>query len=107
MKLTRTFSAVRMATPEAKVDEQGGLIPTDKEKAKAADLITLPEGVTGTNCQNCKFIKNGYCTHPKVRMPVNDRNCCALWDAEGTLRHFKFDRNEEILSGSTITTEVG
>lgn len=113
MKLTRGFSTVRIAAPEAKVDDQGGLKGTDAERAKEADLITLPEGVTGTNCSNCLFIREikgrrqKHCVHPKVDMPVNNRNCCKHWDAEGTLRHFKFDREVEVLSGSAIKAKVG
>ena len=110
MKWTRDFSTVRVATAEAKTDDQGGLVPTDAERAKAADVITLPEGVTGTNCGNCLFIREiegrrqKYCVHPKVDMPVNNRNCCKFWDAYGTGRHFKFERTNEVLTGSTIET---
>jgi hypothetical protein len=113
MRWTREYSKVRIAVPEAKVDDQGGLIPTDEERAKHVDLITLPEGVTGTNCGNCLFIREiegrrqKHCIHPEVDMPVNNRMCCKYWDAYGTGRHFKFDREEEILSGSAIETEVG
>lgn len=56
------------------------------ERAKRVDLITLPEGITGTNCFNCKYIKDSYCVHPEVDQPVTERMCCALWDAEGTKR---------------------
>jgi hypothetical protein len=102
MKLTIDSKIIRVATLEPKTDDQGGLIPTDEERAKAADVITLPKGIDGTNCGNCLFIKkikgreNKHCLHPEVDMPVNDRMCCKHWDAYGTG-----------LSGSAIETEVG
>lgn len=113
MKWTQEFSTIRIAAADTKTDEQGGLIPKDEERAKAADVITLPKGIDGTNCGNCLFIKkikgreHKHCLHPEVDMPVNDRMCCKHWDAYGTGRHFKFERTEEILSGSEVTTEVG
>lgn len=100
MKQTRNFSIVRIAALGPKEDKQGGLIPTSPERAKDTDFITLPEAVEGTNCSNCLFVrkvkgkKYSQCVHPKVRMPVNNRNCCKYWDAYGTKRHFKFNRGE-------------
>ena len=70
----------------APLDVLGGVIPEDKDRAKAVDFVTLPPGVSGTNCGNCRFVQTGFCTHPKVRFAVNDRNCCALWDSVGTER---------------------
>lgn len=72
-------------------DGHGGLIPSNEKRmarAEKADLLTLPEDVSGTNCANCKFMdmKNGYCLHPKVDQPVTARMCCALWDAQGCYR---------------------
>jgi len=113
MKWTGNFSVVRIATPESKVDDQGGLMPTDEGRAKEADLITLPEGIRGTNCGNCLFVRaiegrrQKHCIHPEVDMPVNDRNCCKFWDAYGTGRHFKFERETGVLNGSSIATESG
>lgn len=84
-----------------------GLNPTskvDETKAKKADLVTLPEGIKGTNCFNCRFIGNksslyendkkteaAMCNHPEVKQMVNERMCCAFWDAKGTLRSWKKD----------------
>jgi hypothetical protein len=109
MKQSCDFSVVRTATTEPKTDEQGGLIPLSPERAKDTDFITLPEKVEGTNCANCsvyfrkiKGKKYGFCLHPLVDMPVNNRNCCKFWDAYGTGRHFDFERTEEILSGSNL-----
>jgi hypothetical protein len=62
------------------------------ERAKAADLVTLPKGVKGTNCANCRFVDGDTCTNPKVRQRLKDgaaRMCCALWDAVGTKRAWK------------------
>ncbi len=74
----------------------GGLDPTEKhllERAKKADLVTLPKDVQGTNCFNCKYIENkdrdvGFCRHPKVQEKVTHRMCCALWDNSGIHRAF-------------------
>lgn len=57
-------------------------------RAKDVDLVTLPENVEGTNCGNCEYVnhKQKFCDNPKVLLPVSERMCCALWDAEGTLR---------------------
>lgn len=78
---------------DLKKDKLGGIIPTDKKKAKHVDLITLPQGMKGTNCFNCKYIEKeeggvGWCFHPDVEMHVNERQCCKYWDAEGTYRVF-------------------
>lgn len=80
------------------LNKNGGVNPSSPEeldRAKKVDLITLPRKVSGTNCFNCKFIKQldrkdiGFCGHPEVKQLVNSRNCCAKWDAEGTFRPFK------------------
>lgn len=69
--------------------------PSRLERAKEADLITLPENIEGTNCGNCKFVdlKNKMCLHPKVAQKVSEKMCCALWDAEGVVR--EWENNEE------------
>lgn len=62
------------------------------QRAKAADLITLPENIEGTNCANCKFVKTGenlYCTHKKVLQNVTPKMCCIYWDAEGVIREWE------------------
>ena len=79
-----------------KINKLGGIDPTESyliKKAKEADLVTLPVSVKGTNCYNCKYIRNvtqerGFCSHPKVQQNVNERMCCALWDAKGIYRVF-------------------
>jgi len=67
-------------------DGRGGIVPSNIKRAKRVDLITLPEDVKGTNCGNCKWINEGFCTHPEVKMHVNDRMCCAEWDNKGVKR---------------------
>lgn len=66
----------------------GGLEPNNnkqKQVFKKVDLITLPEGVEGTNCWNCEYItkKNksqGFCAHEDIQQWVTKRMCCAKWD---------------------------
>ncbi len=76
----------------------GGINDMEKpalERARKADLITLPKDIRGTNCFNCRFIRDplrgghGFCKHPAVSQFVNERMCCALWDAFGTYRPYK------------------
>lgn len=67
----------------------GGLIPTTEFqliRARAVDLITLPKGLCGTNCGNCRHFSKNYCKHVLIQMPVNARMCCAAWDRKGTIR---------------------
>lgn len=79
-----------------KLNRQGGVETTSVEelrRAKKADLVTLPKDVKGTNCFNCKYIKDikhkiGYCSHPKVAQDVSEHQCCALWDSKGIYREF-------------------
>jgi len=83
-------------------DTQGGLIPTDIERAKAADLITLPDGVGGANCGNCEFFQPvgsvGNCKHPKVEMQVTHRQCCSFWNQPpGTLRAWESGQQQKAL----------
>lgn len=89
-----------------KENKLGGINELDKpalERAKKADLVTLPNDVEGTNCYNCKWIskyKEEYkrmCTHPYVRQYVNERMCCAFWDNSGCYRAFgKMDKKYEV-----------
>lgn len=73
------------------LDKQGGEEPNiEDNKLKQADFVTLPEGVPGTNCGNCKFSKDGVCQHKELKgQKVTDRNCCSYWDASGTYRAWK------------------
>lgn len=60
------------------------------ERAKAADLITLPKDVEGTNCGNCQYVRleDQYCTHPEVDQKVSPKMCCAFWDNPGAKREW-------------------
>ena len=53
----------------------------EKTRAKKADLIFIPMGLK-ERCSNCKFIKNGYCKHPKIDLKIEDpvNECCGYWD---------------------------
>lgn len=67
------------------------------ERARLADLITLPQGISYTNCGDCEFQTKGYCHNPKVDQPVTPRKCCDEWDADGSKRAWRdgskaFDR---------------
>lgn len=76
---------------EKSLDRQGGEEPTiDRNALAQADFITYPDGVEGSNCGNCKFNTDGVCQNEKIKgQPVNNRNCCGLWDAPGTLRDWQ------------------
>lgn len=82
---------------EIKHNKQGGIddIYSDSlKRAKNVDLVTLPENISGTNCYNCKWIKEktrskGYCSNPRVSQYVNNRMCCAIWDSNDALRNFE------------------
>lgn len=60
--------------------------PSEKAKAKAADLVILPPNIQGTNCGNCKFFQDGRCLNANVGMNVQPNFCCIYWDAEGVKR---------------------
>jgi hypothetical protein len=49
------------------------------DRGKAVGLINLPESVKGTNCANCMYFKDSYCTNEKVLQPVMKSQCCDLW----------------------------
>lgn len=64
------------------------------KRAKETDLLTFDRDINGTNCYNCKWIKNktqehGYCGNPKVAQYVNNRMCCAVWDTNASYRPYK------------------
>lgn len=89
---------------ELRFDQNGGVLPntrSEAERAKHADLITFPKGITGVTCANCSYrvpledvlgqkIKGaGYCQHPEVDQPVTPKMCCNYWSLPGTLRSWK------------------
>ena len=81
---------------ELKLNSQGGVIPPDnaaKLRARRADLGTLPNTITGTNCKLCEYYSPedsrgliGMCTHKAVLQPVTYRQCCIYFDCKGWKR---------------------
>ncbi len=81
------------------MNRKGGVDYTDNasnKRAKEADLVTLPKEVEGTNCANCRFVTvldakagTGYCNHPKVKLNVTKRMCCAFWDNKDASRSWE------------------
>lgn len=78
-------------------DADEGIAPHDdaeRQRYAHADLITLPPGITGTNCGNCKYAKksadvdSGFvCVHPDlVDIEISPRMCCSYWDNEAVER---------------------
>lgn len=68
------------------LDDQGGIDPKtleEMERAKNADLITLPGG-SQADATNKKL-----CYNDKIRMFVTVRMCCAYWDNKGVRRPWK------------------
>jgi hypothetical protein len=68
------------------LNAQGGIDPKDKEetqKAKQADLITLPGG-TKADAKDKKF-----CYNEAIKMFVTVRMCCGYWDNVGVKRPWK------------------
>lgn len=60
----------------------------DANRARAADLISLPPGLPGTSCESCQFFQPdyqstnrniGFCAHHALRMNVSRRWCCYFW----------------------------
>ena len=52
-------------------------------RAKACDMRVIPTNICGKKCGTCKYFnaaKNGYCSHPKVKMNVDSYWSCKYWD---------------------------
>lgn len=61
------------------------------ERARKVDLVTLPNDIPGTCCDNCRFVASGkdWCDHPDVAqaLPSGRKHmCCDLWDRPGVER---------------------
>lgn len=68
------------------LNDQGGLDPKtteEMERAKKADLITLPGG-SKADAANKKF-----CYNEGIKMFVTVRMCCGYWDNSGVKRPWK------------------
>jgi hypothetical protein len=75
-----------MATDAKELNVEGGIDPKNKEeleRAKKADLITLPGG-SKTDAKTKR-----YCNNDQVKMFVTERMCCAYWDNVGVKRPWK------------------
>lgn len=68
-------------------------------RAREADLITLPPDIKGTSCAagNCMYREEGICIHPKINLPVTDHMSCGWWDNKDVIRPW----------GAQIETEFG
>jgi len=65
---------------------EGGIDPKNKDelkRAKEADLITLPGG------SKSDVTDKRFCEHPKIKMYVTARMCCAFWDNKRVKRPWK------------------
>ncbi len=68
------------------LNDQGGIDPKteeEMERAKRADLITLPGG-SRKDATDKRF-----CSNTKIEMFVTVRMCCGYWDSEGVKRPWK------------------
>lgn len=79
----RFFVGRDLSKQKPAVNKQGGVLIDRKalDRAKNADLITLPGDEDATATRNC--------THPELKMPVNNRMCCAFWDNSDADRQWK------------------
>ncbi len=74
------------ATDPKELNGVGGIDPKNKDemdRAKTADLITLPGG------SDAEAKTKRYCDHSAIRMFVTVRMCCGYWDNEGVKRPWK------------------
>lgn len=68
------------------LNTEGGIDPKNHDeikRAEMADLITLPGG-DKSDSEN-----KALCGHPKVKMYVTARMCCAFWDNARVKRPWK------------------
>jgi hypothetical protein len=68
------------------LNEEGGIDPKNKddlERAKKADLITLPGG-SKVDASTKRF-----CNNEQIKTYVTVRMCCAYWDNAGVKRPWK------------------
>src|SRR5262249_7602172 len=70
----RVLKAVaRVGLPALTAIEKGVQLPEPavehpgQGQEAAADFVVLPDGVDGTNCSNCVYVREGVCWHPELR----------------------------------------
>ncbi len=88
---TNCFNCIYITTQQeqasdSELNEEGGIDPKnpqEMERAKKADLITLPGGEKSDG-----KIKKA-CGHPQIQMFVTARMCCAYWDNKRVKRPWK------------------
>jgi hypothetical protein len=88
---TNCYNCLYIANQETSTDakelnDEGGIDPKNKEemeRAKKADLITLPGG-SKTDAKTKRYCNNG-----QVKMFVTARMCCAYWDNVSVKRPWK------------------
>lgn len=88
-----------VAIEEKEINSQGGIDPKtdeDMEKAKTADLITLPGGLRS------EVIVKRFCNNESIQMFVTLRMCCGYWDHKGVRRPWD-QRKEQLFVNQTTT----
>lgn len=109
------FPDKKLTEKKYPINKNGGYdyIGSALKKAKAVDLITLPENIKGTNCaiSNCKYTdKNNFCTHPKIMLPVTDRMSCGWYDNDGIIRPWgkpvEIDFSKQKKDGGNVNDEA-
>lgn len=95
--LNETAGGALVPSPDHK---DGSPESSELERAEHSDLITLPDGVEGTNCGNCRFVDKTqdppYCLHEEVEQSVTPRMCCKYWDSEGAKRAWEQEGKKNI-----------
>jgi hypothetical protein len=82
-----------MPSDHTQLDRQGGVVPTARDRAKKAELVTLPADVPGKNCGTCVYgqlnpkDEIGPCKHPQVMMLVSARQGCKFWTHPGVIKY--------------------
>jgi len=81
------FVAIKETAADPKeLNDEGGIDPKNKDeldRAKKADLITLPGG------SKTDAATKRYCNKEQIKMYVTVRMCCAYWDNAGVKRPWK------------------
>ena len=88
---TNCYNCKFVASKEEPLDpkllnKEGGIDPKNEEemdRAKKADLITLPGGPKND------AISKKFCYNDKIKMYITVRMCCAYWDNDAVKRPWK------------------